>query len=201
MNTSKEHILNVAFSLFLQKSFRDVTMKEIVKRTGLSTGAFYHYFSSKEELFHEILSRLNLNLITVDYERISKDSLYQFYNDYINLRNSNLLSVLQKNTDYIDGSPELNFFSLMFDALKLFPELRSTFKERQRKELQNWTTVIANAKKAGEIKTSISDEQIALLFYHTILSSCMLIVLEGRLPELRNELTLQLDGLYNSLKK
>ena len=52
---SKEHILITAFSLFLQKSFKEVTMKEIVKETGLSKGAFYHYFESKEQLFLELL--------------------------------------------------------------------------------------------------------------------------------------------------
>ena len=55
MNQTKEHIITVACELFLQKSFKEVTMKEIVKQTGLSKGAFYHYFESKEQLFQEVL--------------------------------------------------------------------------------------------------------------------------------------------------
>ena len=54
MNESKEHIITVASKLFLQKNFKEVTMKEIVDKTGLSKGAFYHYFESKEQLFLEV---------------------------------------------------------------------------------------------------------------------------------------------------
>ncbi|OIP04989.1 MAG: hypothetical protein AUJ97_01965 [Bacteroidetes bacterium CG2_30_32_10] len=56
MNDAREHILKTSLLLFLQKSYKDVTMSEIVEKTGFSKGAFYHYFTSKEELFKEIAS-------------------------------------------------------------------------------------------------------------------------------------------------
>ncbi len=55
MSDTKAHILMVSLKLFLQKNFKEVTMKEIVEETGLSKGAFYHYFESKEKLFYEII--------------------------------------------------------------------------------------------------------------------------------------------------
>ena len=55
MNDSKEHILLASLNLFLQKNFKEVTIKEIVEITGLSKGAFYHYFQSKEQLFEEVM--------------------------------------------------------------------------------------------------------------------------------------------------
>jgi len=55
MNEAKEHILRTSLLLFLQKSYKEVTMREIVEKTALSKGAFYHYFSSKEQLFKEIV--------------------------------------------------------------------------------------------------------------------------------------------------
>jgi AcrR family transcriptional regulator len=55
MNDTKEHIITTSLKLFLQKNFKEVTMKEIVNATRLSKGAFYHYFESKEKVFKEVV--------------------------------------------------------------------------------------------------------------------------------------------------
>jgi TetR/AcrR family transcriptional repressor of nem operon len=55
MTDAKDHIIKVALSLFLKNSYKGLTMKEIVKKSGLSKGAFYHYFKNKEELFRTTL--------------------------------------------------------------------------------------------------------------------------------------------------
>jgi AcrR family transcriptional regulator len=54
MSDSRTHILETAANLFMQKSYKEVTMKEIVDKTGLSKGAFYLHFRSKEQLFMEV---------------------------------------------------------------------------------------------------------------------------------------------------
>jgi AcrR family transcriptional regulator len=46
MSDSRTHILETAANLFMQKSYKEVTMKEIVDKTGLSKGAFYLHFRS-----------------------------------------------------------------------------------------------------------------------------------------------------------
>ena len=74
MSETKEHILKVSFLLFLQKNFKDVTMNEIVEKTGMSKGAFYHYFKSKEELFEDIINEYYLNEWVIDYDKLNKDS-------------------------------------------------------------------------------------------------------------------------------
>ena len=62
-------------------------MKEIVEKTGMSKGAFYHYFVSKEQLFKEIIDKVFSSLF-VDYSKLNKDSLYQFYHEYITYLNT-----------------------------------------------------------------------------------------------------------------
>ena len=83
MNDTKQLILKTAIRLFLQKTFREVTMNEIVDATGLSKGAFYHYFTSKEELFLETVSNYVEGTMTMDWSGYSKSSLYDFFNDYM----------------------------------------------------------------------------------------------------------------------
>ncbi len=50
-----DEILRTATDLFSEKSFHDVTMEEIAEEMGVSKGTIYNYFSSKENLYLEIL--------------------------------------------------------------------------------------------------------------------------------------------------
>lgn len=44
-------ILNAALELMRKDGFEAVTVRDICKHAGITTGAFYHHFKSKEELF------------------------------------------------------------------------------------------------------------------------------------------------------
>lgn len=44
-------ILDAALSLMREAGFDAVTVRDICKKAGITTGAFYHHFQSKEELF------------------------------------------------------------------------------------------------------------------------------------------------------
>ena len=44
-------ILDAALSLMREAGFEAVTVRDICKKAGITTGAFYHHFQSKEELF------------------------------------------------------------------------------------------------------------------------------------------------------
>ena len=44
-------IHQAAMEEFLEKGFADASLRQIVKNAGVTTGAFYGYYSSKEALF------------------------------------------------------------------------------------------------------------------------------------------------------
>lgn len=50
-----EEIQRAALDEFLEKGFRGASLRQIVKLAGVTTGAFYGYFSSKEALFASIV--------------------------------------------------------------------------------------------------------------------------------------------------
>lgn len=166
MNTSKEHIILIASGLFLQKNFKEVTMKEIVEKTGLSKGAFYHYFESKEQLFFNVLEYF-FDSVSRNYENYSKDSLYQFYNDYINDTVSITRKYLAKfKNELSEISLTMNYFSLIFDALKLYPAFRGKVTNEFNEEIDYWTKAIERARKSGEIKTLMTDKEVAEIFMY-----------------------------------
>lgn len=166
MNTTKEHIVLIASKLFLQKNFKEVTMKEIVKETGLSKGAFYHYFESKEQLFLEVLDYF-FQQISRNYESYSHESLYQFYHDYIHETINLTKKYLAKlDNEFNEVSITLNYFSLIFDALKLFPEFRERILAENIKEIGYWTRAVERARSKGEIKSEMTDKEIGELFMY-----------------------------------
>ena len=50
-----EKIQQAALAEFLDKGFLGASLRQIVKNAGVTTGAFYGYFSSKEALFNSIV--------------------------------------------------------------------------------------------------------------------------------------------------
>ena len=54
----KNQILNAAEDVFNQKGFEDARMDDIAEETGLSKGALYLYFKSKDDLIVAILDRI-----------------------------------------------------------------------------------------------------------------------------------------------
>lgn len=53
----REEILEIALDLFARKSYDRVSVREIAREAGLSQAGLLHHFSSKEELFLEVLRR------------------------------------------------------------------------------------------------------------------------------------------------
>ncbi|NPV75396.1 MAG: TetR/AcrR family transcriptional regulator [Anaerolineae bacterium] len=50
LDQRRQQIMNAAYRCFARKGFHQTTMRDIYAEAGLSAGAVYHYFSSKEEI-------------------------------------------------------------------------------------------------------------------------------------------------------
>lgn len=52
-----ETILSVSAKLFLEKGFDKTSMMDIAKTAGISKGAIYHHFQSKDEIIKSVTER------------------------------------------------------------------------------------------------------------------------------------------------
>ena len=52
----KKRLLEIALKTFAYKGYDDVTIDDITKTARCSHGLFYHYFSSKQDIFEEVVS-------------------------------------------------------------------------------------------------------------------------------------------------
>ncbi|WP_021593673.1 TetR/AcrR family transcriptional regulator [Actinomadura welshii] len=53
-----DRLLAVATRMFAEKGFENTSVQEIVNAAGVTKGAMYHYFGSKDDLLYEIYHRL-----------------------------------------------------------------------------------------------------------------------------------------------
>jgi len=197
MNKAKEQILNVALGLFLRDSFKGVTLSQIVKKTGISKGAFFHYLESKEQLFFEILNSYFFDSMVIDYSKFSGDSLYQFSRDYLDELRKRIPSPEKKIKISLRNT---NYFFLIFEGLKLFPAFRRKFSESQDVELRAWKNIAGIARKKGEISSDMTDDQIANLFISVTDAVGIRVVMENAIDKMEEEILELWDGLYHQLK-
>ncbi|MDO5713353.1 MAG: helix-turn-helix domain-containing protein [Tissierellia bacterium] len=54
---TKENLLYVAKSEFLERGYEEASLREIARKSGVTTGAIYGYFKDKNELFETVVKK------------------------------------------------------------------------------------------------------------------------------------------------
>ena len=61
---TREEILSKSLEVFRHRGYHNTSMNDLANAVGLLKGSFYHYFDSKEALMKEVLSSVNLILVS-----------------------------------------------------------------------------------------------------------------------------------------
>jgi len=91
---AKSRILEAANKVFAEKGYHEATMDDIAKRLGVSKGAIYLYFASKEDLFEAMCKTAPQAFKAILYSSFSTDtnpvqSATQFFDKMLKLSASN----------------------------------------------------------------------------------------------------------------
>lgn len=111
--SSKEKILLCAKKEFIEKGYKDSSLRNIVKTAGVTTGAFYAHFSNKHQLF-KVLVKPALK----EFDDMHDYMLIQYYEllDTKKVNNETLWSIsdynMKRHIDYIYR--HLDEFKLIF---------------------------------------------------------------------------------------
>jgi AcrR family transcriptional regulator len=73
MSSARERLLESAKILFSQRGYYATSVEDIVASAGLSKGAFYFYFKSKEELFKSLVEEMHLNIVKRSENFLERD--------------------------------------------------------------------------------------------------------------------------------
>lgn len=147
---TRDQILNTAFKLFFKKGFKEVTMSELVEASGLSKGAFYHYFSSKEALYNEAFEKYLISYFEdfkLDYDpqlRL-RDNLKNIARSYATLTDEFSQAIDARN-------PGLNVYLLYIQTALNSQEFKHKLEQYYHSFHELFEDWFRKAQTAGEIK-------------------------------------------------
>lgn len=200
MSPTKEHIILTAFRLFLQKGYREVTMSMLVKATGLSKGAFYHYFENKEQLFIETLDNLFFSLSPFNSEMIVNPEV-SFY-EYMEMYIENGKKMAKMIASYVgEESSGMGYYRLMLDVANYAPDFHQKVEESNQNELEFWKKIVDNGIKRGELKADLDKEILANHFQWLQDGIAINSIFSGKPKMLYENLDKAFKQLYLCIKK
>jgi len=72
---TKQELMEIALELFEEKGYDNTTIEDIHTKLGVSKGAFYHYFDSKEDMLEKIAVDFSEGLLTDIREITDNDEI------------------------------------------------------------------------------------------------------------------------------
>jgi len=158
--STRDKILEAAESVFQRKGYHDTSMDNVVAESGLSKGAIYGYFKSKEELFENLKNRgFEINL---DRARAILES------------NESARSKLEKVADIYflsqnEVSREACRMSLQFSAASLQMKPVHQHLEERYQEIHSLLAILLKeGVRRGEFRKGIDVDSIASLLIATV---------------------------------
>ena len=156
---TRTQILQIAFKLFFKKGFKAVTMSELVQASGLSKGAFYHYFSSKEALYNEAIEKS----LASYFENFQLD-----YDPELTLRN-NLKKLGKANAAMMEEFSQiiddehvgLNVYLLYLQTAITSPEFKGQLQHYFNTFHKTFDDWFQQAQSSGEIKPGLNPHFLA----------------------------------------
>lgn len=133
MKNTKEKILFIAFKTFLNQGFKNTTMNDLVKASGLSKGAFYHYYTNKIELYNAVID--TYFLVYFKQVKLEMFDAPSFFEIDSHMRHFYIKFVDEINTLSQGGLG--NYYVMFFEACKYHPdflsEVQSFYKQLESK--------------------------------------------------------------------
>jgi len=153
---TRKTLVNEALKMFLTRGYDATSINDISMKCGVTKGAFYHYFKSKDQLFRDVIEQ-----ISEEYEEffireiMSKESFEDFFFAYFSI-----ISYHDKMSSHM--GIDMNMVDLVFDGIKKIPDLRKSIAAIYTGLKEVMITRINSAREDGEIDSSVDPESLAL---------------------------------------
>ena len=161
MNDTRDFIVERAFCLFLQRGYEGISIRDIQEAVGLSKGAIYHYFRSKEDIFGEAMDRYLLPAIQTLPEALDPESatpLRDAMEASLEWRDAYIarlrLITEQKGDDF-------RFFRLLFQVGEYYRDFHDKLVAGLATERERWRRALTLAVDRGEIRGN-TDQELTL---------------------------------------
>jgi TetR/AcrR family transcriptional repressor of nem operon len=157
----KEKVIQIGLNLFCSKGYGNVGLDEICKETGMTKGAFYNAFESKENFLLVTLAsfdksnteRIN-NVLTPNNKVKAIDQLQEFYSVMLKMQ------------------PKMNFMGCMVNNMMselgaINERVADTTSKGFEKIISAVEPCVKRAQKEGDINPNFDSKEIAALLHST----------------------------------
>lgn len=176
---TKENILTQSFQLFLNEGYKEVSIQSIVSHCGISKGAFYHHFVSKEDLYTQVLNRFFFNYFN--------ESDFN-YGDQLNFKEKlslfvdHLLTPYEELLELTNRKDLLAYFRFLFQSATVHPQIQYKVNKHFYKKGYYLELLIKEELKKQNMITIIDAKKLARLLLSIVLGITVL------------------DGIYDAAK-
>jgi len=148
---AKAKIVKAARLVFARKGYHEATMDDVAKEVGVSKGALYSYFESKEDILKEI---------SLEGHQTLRNILMETSN-FNNLEVA-LEEVYNKITTQFKGNLHMHFEVVALSSHD--PKIRKIIFQDYKKDIITVKAFVEEKKEQGVIRTDIDAETLAELF-------------------------------------
>lgn len=147
---TKDKIYAAAIDLMDRKGFENITIADISKEAGVSVGAFYHYFTSKNdilaEIFHKADDYFSTHVITGLKGESIPEKIVQYFDHYAKFNVSSGVELTQQLFN-----PKIKFFlkkdrpmlTILVDLIQEGQERKEIRADEDPEELSRFLFVLA----------------------------------------------------------
>jgi AcrR family transcriptional regulator len=139
---TKNRIYTAAIDLMDRKGFENITIADISKEAGVSVGAFYHYFKSKNDILAEIFRKADEYFSTQVITKLKKGS------------------VAEQVVEYLDYYARFNIDTGAETTRTIFNPKIKFFIKGERPMLTILQDLIRKGQEKGEIRTVMDPEEL-----------------------------------------
>ena len=157
----REKILSSALELFSTKGLSATKVSDIAQRASMAQGLLYHYFSSKEQIYVEIVSTA--------FERLNSACHSLENNDWP--PHEKISRALETLIDSLDKSPDSARYHVLIAQAQLSEavpgEAKAIIKEKSAIPYEVLSRIMTAGQRHGSIRSGSPDE-LATIFWTTI---------------------------------
>ena len=144
---TKDRIYSAAIDLMDRKGFENITIADISKEAGVSVGAFYHYFTSKNDILAEIFFKAD--------EYFSTHVINQLIGE----------TIAEKIVEYFDHYAKFNVSSGVELTQQLFNPKIKFFLKKDRPMLTFLVDLIQEGQERKEIRADEDSEELSRFLF------------------------------------
>ncbi len=150
---TKKTLFKTALKLFAKYGYDQVTIDDIVKKSGTSKGSFYTHFKSKDQI---MLDQFKEN--DIHYEKWLKDSAHS-----IESATDQLLSFVQYTTNYISNALGIDILKVVYTNQISVTNTKKMLTDEKRPTYTIFYQIIKQGQESGEFRSDIPDWELTRL--------------------------------------